>query len=55
MLIWTVILALVLTLSGNAAAARCRDHSIRTPDGRTIYCTTCCDRRGNCDTTCWGG
>jgi hypothetical protein len=34
-----------------AMAYTCTTHMIII-DGRTILCTTCCDNRGNCRTTC---
>jgi hypothetical protein len=48
----TTITAIVLTVAGNAAARDCRRETITFPDGRTIYCQTCCTVTGRCTTYC---
>jgi hypothetical protein len=46
-------LAILLALcAGVAFAATCTTHTIYSPDGKMLQCTTCCDRKGNCTTQC---
>lgn len=47
-----IFVAAVLLLVSVAVWAACRTESV-TVDGKTVICVTCCDRLGNCNTTCY--
>jgi hypothetical protein len=48
----TLLALILLAVSASAYAYSCRTHTITTPDGRFLTCTTCC-YNGNCNTTCF--
>jgi hypothetical protein len=47
-----ILIALVLLVVSATAYAACTTHTVMS-GGRTVICTTCCDSRGNCNTTCF--
>ena len=47
-----LLIAVLLLGAAGAAWAGCRYWTYTGPDGRTIFCTTCCYPGGACDTTC---
>jgi hypothetical protein len=48
---FTVGIALTIAMIG--AAYACTTQTIIKPDGRIVICTVCCDRMGNCTTSCF--
>lgn len=34
------------------AFAACTSHTVMMPDGRMLFCMTCCSSPGQCQTTC---
>ena len=49
-LILAAILAAVATV---ASASACTQQTIFLPNGKVLYCQTCCWSGGNCQTTCF--
>lgn len=49
-------LIVALTFTGlwlaDPALAACTSHTITLPDGRMMFCTTCCSAPGQCQTSC---
>lgn len=48
---FTASIALFILMLG--AAYACTTQTFYGPDGDVVVCTTCCDKRGNCTTTCY--
>ena len=51
-------LALLLALTPGIALANCATQTVFLPNGKVMFCTTCCYGEGafrNCTTTCIGG
>lgn len=46
-----LLLAVWLTLATGVVYAACTSNTI-SQGGRMIFCTTCCDAYGNCNTFC---
>lgn len=40
-----------LALASNVYAA-CTTTTVLTPEGKFVYCTTCCDSNNNCNVVC---
>lgn len=47
-----IILGFVLSLTALSVYANCTSSTITLPNGKMMFCTTCC-YNGNCNTTCF--
>jgi hypothetical protein len=47
-----VLLGLAFTAVASVAYAQCTTSTVNY-GGKFVTCTTCCDSRGNCNTTCF--
>lgn len=48
-----IFLAVVAMSTAAFAYTTCRQFTFTGPDGKMLFCETCCDHRGNCDTRCF--
>ena len=46
------ILVLIATLALATNIYACTTTTVLTPEGKFVYCTTCCDSGNNCNVVC---
>ena len=48
-----LIAGMALSMFTLGIAYACTTQTFYGPDGEVVVCTVCCDRQGNCTTTCY--